>query len=181
MLEASHTKPVDPGLLILLLSLRYHGVDAEVEPVRRRYGAATIGIAEMLRCARDFGLKARAPKAKWKDFARMPMPVIAALRNNTFLLIIRIIGSKVVVVLPNSSRPETMARADFEKIWNRRVVLMMPRSWVSRLVRRLTRPFSNMIALDAQQQLAHAVDEGMVDAATEPAEDDQSKSHDPGL
>ena len=83
MLEADHTEPVDPGLLILLLSLRCHGVDAEVEPVRQRYGSAPIGIAEMLRCAREFGLKARAPKAKWKELARMPMPVIAELRDGT--------------------------------------------------------------------------------------------------
>ena len=143
MLEVDHTEPVSPGLLILLLSLRCHGVDAEVEPVRQRYGSAPIGIAEMLRCAREFGLKARAPKAKWKELASMPMPVIAALHGNSFLLVSRVMGSKVVVVLPHSLRPETMARADFEKIWNRRVVLMTPRSSLSRLAHRLARPFSN--------------------------------------
>src|SRR6516165_8895779 len=163
MLEADHTEPVDPGLLILLLSLRCHGVDAEVEPVRQRYGSAPIGIAEMLRCAREFGLKARAPKAKWKELASMPMPVIAALHGNSFLLVSRVMGSKVVVVLPHSSRPETMARADFEKMWNRRVVLMTPRGSLSRLVQRLARPFSNTDegARDVAQQPAHAVDEDM--------------------
>src|SRR6516162_4248992 len=124
MLEADHTEPVDPGLLILLLSLRCHGVDAEVEPVRERYGSAPIGIAEMLRCARDFGLKARAPKAKWKELARMPMPVIAELRDGTFLLISKVVDDKAVIVRPLSLRPESIQRAEFEAVWNKRVVVM---------------------------------------------------------
>jgi hypothetical protein len=35
--EAEHTPDIDPGLFILLLSLRLRGVDAEVEKVRRLY------------------------------------------------------------------------------------------------------------------------------------------------
>jgi subfamily B ATP-binding cassette protein HlyB/CyaB len=183
MLEADQTEPVDPGLLVLLLSLRCHGIDAEVEPVRQRYGSAPIGVAEMLRCARDFGLKARAPKTKWKELASMPMPVIAGLRDGGFLLISKVVDSKIVVVLPHSLRPETMARADFEKIWNRRVVLMMPRSSLSRLVRGLARPFSNAAkeAPDVAPQPVHAVDEGVADPAREPADADQSKLRDSGL
>src|SRR6516165_8648557 len=142
MLEADHSEPIDHGLLILLLSLRCHGVEAEVEPVRQRYGSTQIGIAEMLRCARDFGLKARAAKAKWNDLASMPMPVIAALRDGTFLLISRVVDEKLVVVRPRSSRVETMEQAEFETIWDRRVVLMTPRSSRSRLLSRLPRPFS---------------------------------------
>jgi len=144
MLEADHSEPIDHGLLILLLSLRCHGVKAEVEQVRQRYGSTEIGIAEMLRCARDFGLKARVAKAKWKDLASMPMPVIAALRDGTLLLISRVVDNKLAVVLPRSTRLDTMEQAEFETIWDRRVVLMTPRSSLSRLRSRLARPFSKM-------------------------------------
>ena len=57
--EADQTQGVDPGLLTLILTLRSHGISAEVEPIRQRCGWGAIGITEMLRCASDFGLKAR--------------------------------------------------------------------------------------------------------------------------
>src|SRR5690348_9855100 len=183
MLEADHSEPIDHGLLILLLSLRCHGVQAEVQPIRQRYGSSQIGIAEMLRCARDFGLKARATKAKWKDLARMPMPVIAASRDGTFLLINRVIDDKLVVLLPRSSRLETMARPDFESIWDRRVVLMTPRSALSRLLSRLAR-FRNTPegTLHPAREAIPETGDGMVDHPTVQATDaDQTPSRDPGL
>jgi ATP-binding cassette, subfamily B, bacterial HlyB/CyaB len=184
MLEADHSEPIDHGLLILLLSLRFHGVEAEVGPVRQRYGSTEIGIAEMLQCARDFGLKAREARAKWKDLASMPMPVIAALRDGTFLLISRVVDNKLVAVLPRSSRLETMEQAEFETIWDRRVVLMTPRSSLSRLLSQLARPFSNTAegALHPARQAIPEADEGMVDHSTiEAADTDQTQSRDPGL
>src|SRR5262249_53701104 len=164
MLEADHSAPIDHGLLILLLTLRCHGVEAEVEPVRRRYGSTEIGIAEMQHCARDFGLKARAAKAKWKDLASMPMPVIAALRDGTFMLISKVVDNKLVAVLPHSTRLETMEQAKFEAIWDRRVVLITPRSSLSRVLSRLARPFSKTAeeALHPARQAIPEADEGMV-------------------
>jgi ATP-binding cassette, subfamily B, bacterial HlyB/CyaB len=182
-LEADESQPVDPGLFVLVLSLRCHGVDAEVEPVRQFCGSPQIGITEMLRCARGFGLKARAPKAKWQDLASMPMPVIAVLRDGTFSLIGKVIGDKVVVVAPHSLRPQTMTQAEFETLWDRHVVVMTPRSLLSRLMHRLARPFSKTAeeAPHLARQAVHDVDDGAVDPAIEPNETDQTKSRDPGL
>src|SRR5215469_10440751 len=184
MLEADHSEPIDHGLLVLLLSLRCHGIEAEVEQVRQRYGSTAIGIAEILQCARDFGLKARVAKAKWKDLASMPMPVIAVLRDGTFQLISRVVDNKLAAVLPGSSCLETMERAKFEAIWDRRVVLMAPRGSLSRLLSRLARPFGKTTeaALHPARQAIPEADEGMVDHPTiEPTDADQTQSRDPGL
>src|SRR5262249_35073734 len=184
MLEADHSEPIDHGLLILLLSLRCHGVKAEVEQVRQRYGSTEIGIAEMLHCGRDFGLKARVAKTKWKDLASMPMPVIAALRDGTFLLINRVVDNKLVAVLPHSTRLETMEQAKFETIWDRRVVLITPRSALSRWLSRLDRPFGKTVegALHPARRAIPEADEGTVDhPVMEPADADQTQSRDPGL
>ena len=59
-LEADHTPDIDPGLFILLLSLRRHGIDTEVETVRQLCGSDPVGVAAMLRCAKELGLKARS-------------------------------------------------------------------------------------------------------------------------
>jgi cytosine/creatinine deaminase len=43
----------------LVMLLRLHGIGADPEQIRHRFGGARIGTAEMLRCAKEFGLKAR--------------------------------------------------------------------------------------------------------------------------
>ena len=72
--EADHTQDVDPGLFILLLSLRCHGIDAEVEQVRQWCGSDPVGIAEMLRCAKEFGLKARLSTANGSSLRACQCP-----------------------------------------------------------------------------------------------------------
>ena len=53
-------KSDDTGLTALVMLLRFHGIGAEPGQIRHRCGTATIGVTEMLRCAKELGLKARA-------------------------------------------------------------------------------------------------------------------------
>src|SRR5262249_18954613 len=71
----------DPGLAALVMLLRFHGLGADPEQIRHRFGRGTIGIPEMLRCAKELGLKARARLTTWERLASTPMPAIAALRG----------------------------------------------------------------------------------------------------
>jgi ATP-binding cassette, subfamily B, bacterial HlyB/CyaB len=56
----------DPGLTVLVTSLRFHGIAADPKQIAHQYGATPIGVSEMLRCAKRFGLKARAITTKWE-------------------------------------------------------------------------------------------------------------------
>src|SRR5262249_34323378 len=76
-----------PGLEALVTLLHFHGAAADREQIRHRLGTARIGAAEMLRCARDLGLKARACRTKWSRLGRTPLPAIASLRDGRFLLL----------------------------------------------------------------------------------------------
>jgi ABC-type bacteriocin/lantibiotic exporter with double-glycine peptidase domain len=82
----------------------------------------------MLRCAKELGLKARAPTVNWKQLASAPVPVIASLRGGGFLLIIRVTDDKVVVLQPNLPRPGPMMRSEFETVWDGRLVVMTRRN-----------------------------------------------------
>ena len=46
----------DPGLSVLVMLLRLLGIGANIEQIRHRFGGVRIGIPEMLRCAKEFGL-----------------------------------------------------------------------------------------------------------------------------
>jgi ATP-binding cassette, subfamily B, bacterial HlyB/CyaB len=127
---------VDPGLAVLVTLLRLHGIAADPEQIRHRFSGARIGIPEMMRCAKEFGLKARERIAGWERLETTPMPAIAALRDGGFLLLGKFGDGKVIVQSPHSLRPALMTRAEFEAVSDGRVVLMTRRAALADLSRR---------------------------------------------
>src|ERR1700751_3486865 len=73
--------PPDPGLATLVALLRFHGVGADPGQIRHRFGAKAIGVEEMLRCAKELGIKARAATARWHRLGKTPLPAIAVLKE----------------------------------------------------------------------------------------------------
>ena len=58
--ESNSARSVDPGLDALVGLLHFQGIAADREQIRHRLGAYKIGAPEILRCAKELGLKARA-------------------------------------------------------------------------------------------------------------------------
>ena len=128
--------PNDPGLTALVMLLRFHGVGADPAQIRHQCGTAAIGTADMIRCAKEFGLKARELKTSWARLATTPLPAIAALKDGGFLLLGKVGDDKVVVQSTNTPRPELMTRDDLEAVWDGRIVLMTRRANLTDLSRR---------------------------------------------
>src|SRR6266568_1775954 len=126
----------DQGLAALVALLRFHGVGADPEQIRHSFGAKAIGVSEMLRCAEQLGMKARAVTTRWERLARTPLPAIAALRDGGFLILGKVADDKALVQSPVSPRPALMSRAEFEAAWDGRLVLMARRAGLSDLGRR---------------------------------------------
>ncbi|KJC35937.1 peptidase C39 [Bradyrhizobium sp. LTSP885] len=131
-----HPTTADPGLTALVMLLQFHGIGADPQQIRHQFATATIGIPEMLRCAKDLGLKARVRTTNWTRLAQTPLPGIAALRDGSFLLIGKVSDEKVLVQAPRSPRPVLMSRAEFEAAWDGRIVLMTRRAGLIDLSRR---------------------------------------------
>ena len=127
--------PGQSGLAALVLLMRFHGVGADPEQIRHRFGNE-IGVAEMLRCSKEFGLKARSYHSTWGRLANTPLPGIAVLRDGRFLIIGKAGEDQVLVQDPLAPRPALMNRADFEAIWDGRLVLMAARAGLLELSRR---------------------------------------------
>lgn len=136
MTSDNQPKPIDAGLSILVSLLRMNGIGADPEQIRHRFAGAAIGIPEMLRCAQEFGLKARERVAGWERLETTPMPAIAALRDGGFLLLGKFGDGKVIVLSPHSPRPVLMTRGQFETVSDGRIVLMTRRASLVDLSRR---------------------------------------------
>jgi ATP-binding cassette, subfamily B, bacterial HlyB/CyaB len=126
----------DQGLSALVILLRLSGIGADPDQIRHSFGGATIGVPEMLRCAKEFGLKARLCKTTWARLARTPLPAIAVLRDGGFLILGKVGDEKAIVQSPSTPRPALMIRDEFEWIWDGRLVLMTRRAGLSDLSRR---------------------------------------------
>src|SRR5690348_8126984 len=95
-------RPPDPGLTSLVMLLRFHGIGADTEQIRHQFGVASFGIPEMIRCAKELGLRARAVTTRWGRLAKIPMPVIASLRGGGFLILGKVGEGKALVQAPSS-------------------------------------------------------------------------------
>src|SRR5215469_9863566 len=134
--ETDNVNSADPGLSALVMLLRFHGLGADPEQIRHRFGARVIGIPEMLRCAKELGLKAQSRVTTWEPLVNTPLPGIVALRDGGFLLLGKVGDGKALVQSPLSPRPAMMTRAEFEAVWDGRLVLMTRRAGLVDLSRR---------------------------------------------
>jgi subfamily B ATP-binding cassette protein HlyB/CyaB len=126
----------DTGLASLVLLLRFHSIAADPEQIRHRLGGAAVGIPEMLRCARELGLKARSITRRGSQLAKSPLPAIVQRKDGSFLVLGKLVDDKVLVQDPFAGRPTLTSRAEFEAEWNGRLVLMTPRANLADLGRR---------------------------------------------
>ncbi len=122
----------ESGLAALVLLLRFHGVGADTEQIRHRFGGA-IGVPEMIRCAKELGLKARVYQSNWQRLGKTPLPGIAVLRDGGYLLLGKAGENKILVQDPMTPRPMLMAREELEAVWDGRLILMTGRAGLGEL------------------------------------------------
>jgi ATP-binding cassette, subfamily B, bacterial HlyB/CyaB len=134
--ERDNPIAVDQGLIVLTSLLRLHGIGVDPEQVRHSFGEIPIGVSEMLRHAKQTGLKARVLKTTFVRLATTPLPGIAVLRDGGFLLLGKTGDGKVLVQSPLAPRPQLMTQAEFEAVWDGRIVLVARRAGLVDLARR---------------------------------------------
>jgi subfamily B ATP-binding cassette protein HlyB/CyaB len=128
--------PADSGIEALALLLRLQGISADAGEIRHRLGTDRIGAAEMLRCARELGLKARAVRTHWARLAATPLPAIASLHDGGYLVVAKAADDKVLVQSPLAPRPVLMTQAEFVATWDGSLILMTRRAGLSDITRR---------------------------------------------
>jgi ATP-binding cassette, subfamily B, bacterial HlyB/CyaB len=124
------------GLDALVVLLHFHGIAADRDQLLHRIGKQTIGAPEILRCAKDLGLKARSTRTDWSRLVKTPLPAIASLNDGTFMVIAKAAADKVLVQRPQTSRPALMTRDELLAVWDGGLILMTRRAGLSDLGRR---------------------------------------------
>ena len=134
--ETGGPRQVDQGLIVLTQLLQFHGIAADPKQVHHLIGGTAVGVSEMLRYAKQIGLKARILKTSFDRLTTTPLPGIAVLRDGGFILLGKAGEGKVLVQLPLSPRPQLMTKDELEAVWDGRVVLVSRRAGLVDLARR---------------------------------------------
>ncbi|MDA9504155.1 peptidase C39 [Bradyrhizobium sp. CCBAU 11386] len=129
-------RTVDQGLIVLTGLLQLLGIGVDPEQVRHSFGEIPIGVPEMLRYAKQRGLKARVFKTTFERLATTPLPGIAVLRDGGFVLFGKAADGKVLVQAPLAQRPQLMTQAELEAVWDGRIVMVARRAGLVDLARR---------------------------------------------
>jgi subfamily B ATP-binding cassette protein HlyB/CyaB len=133
--EGENQRGVDQGLIVLTSLLQLHGVGVDPEQVRHSFGEIPIGVSEMLRYAKQTGLKARSFNTTFARLEKIPLPGIASLRDGGFLLLGKAGNGKVLVQSPLAPQPQLMSQAELEAVWDGRIMLVARRAGLVDLAR----------------------------------------------
>ena len=126
--------PADAALAGFVLLLRFHGISVDRQQLRHQF-EGRFGAAEMLRAAKQLGLKARTFHSTWLRLSKTPLPSLAVLRDGSCLLIGKASADQVLVQDPLSPRPSYMSRLQLEAVWDGCLVLVTRRAGLSDLSR----------------------------------------------
>src|SRR3954468_2791164 len=126
----------DSGLGCLSLLLRFHHIAVDADQISHQFSGEAIGVTEMLRCAKDLKLKARAVTTTWDVLMKLPLPEIVELKDKSFFIVGKMTAGDALVQIPSENRPHIIKRAEFEYDWTGRVGLMARRASLADVARR---------------------------------------------
>jgi ATP-binding cassette, subfamily B, bacterial HlyB/CyaB len=126
----------DTGLQCLSLLLRFHQIAVDPSQIAHQFPGAPIRVTEMLRCAKQLKLRARAVTENWAGLMKLPLPAIVELKDYTFMIVARISADDALVQVPSEGRPRIIKRAEFEHDWTGGVILMTRRASLADVARR---------------------------------------------
>src|SRR5262245_18548827 len=98
----------------LAFLLRFHEIAAAPAQIRHRYAVETFGVAEILRCARDHKLRARAVATTWDRLQKTPLPALVEGRDGEFVVLGRVADGKAIIHDPKAGRPQVLSREEYD-------------------------------------------------------------------
>lgn len=128
--EVEDEKTIDSGLYCFVTIARFHGVNADPEQLKHVLALGPEGMAEMqiLRAAKELGLKSKATHLSFEKLSKMTLPAIVGMNQGGFIILAKMDDeSRLLVLLPGENSPKIINEESFKQQWNNRIILLTPR------------------------------------------------------
>jgi ATP-binding cassette, subfamily B, bacterial HlyB/CyaB len=125
----------DTGLMSLVTMARVHGVPVDPAQIAHQFsdGQTPLQVNDLLRAAKQLGLKARQVSSAWDRLKKTALPAIALHRNGKFFVIAKLAdqpdgGAKILVHDPEEGRPTLISKDDLLTAWTGKLILIAKRA-----------------------------------------------------
>ena len=116
------------GLAALVMLLRFQGLSVDPGQIRHQFGTDAIGVPEMLRCAKELGLKARVARPGGTGCRARHCPASPSCATAAFCCSARPATTRSSSRRRIGRARRLMTRAELEAVWDGRLVLMTRRA-----------------------------------------------------
>jgi len=119
----------DTALVCLVTVARLLDIPADPEQIRRAFivSSAPMDKNLFIRAAKELGLKAKANTPDPELMPKLPIPLVAILKNGNFVVMGRNDGNRVLVFDPYRERPVSVPVEEFMNLWSGEVIMITRR------------------------------------------------------
>ncbi|MBM4322813.1 MAG: type I secretion system permease/ATPase [Deltaproteobacteria bacterium] len=124
--EIREPKRIDTGLMCLVMVAGYHGLAVDPEQLRHTLalGPEGMGTIDILRGARELGLKAKEAQVSFDRLKHLHMPAIASFDGGKYIVLAKTDSDKVLIFDPGEGKPQLLSKNDFIGQWKERIILL---------------------------------------------------------
>ena len=122
----------DTGLLCLLILAQYYDLPVNGSQLRHQFARSgqKLSETELLRAAKNLGLKAGLVTSDWNKLQAASLPAMAKLVDGGYLVVAKVEDEKVLVQNPTEGYSLVLSRDRFELIWSGELVLVTKRAQI---------------------------------------------------
>lgn len=117
---------LDSGMACLIIMMKFYNIrisNQEIEHINSTKNAAMNDL-DILNTASKFKLKAKMRKLSIDNLKELSVPVIIKSNDNDYLIAVRFVDDRVMVLYPNKRSPELIDIKKFEDIWSGKAILI---------------------------------------------------------
>lgn len=117
---------IDSALLCLVYIAQILGIPADEKQLRRAYalGDRLMDTGLFLRVSKDLGIKSRLVRPTAERLPRLPIPAVAILQGNRFVVLGKSEHGRVVVMDPHLEKPMQIELSRLLAVWTGEVILL---------------------------------------------------------
>lgn len=130
----------DTALECLVTIAKLLGIPADVTQLQRAYVFDDRGMDSLtfVRAAKEIGLKSREVKCMPAELQRLPLPIVAILKNGNYVVVVRLEGDAAIIIDPYESRPMKIAISNFLNAWEGKCILATRRTKLSEVANKFS-------------------------------------------
>ncbi|MBN1378178.1 MAG: type I secretion system permease/ATPase [Gammaproteobacteria bacterium] len=120
----------DTGLACIVLLARLFELPADPKGLRHQFGRSGLPFdsTDILRAAKEIGLKARLIKSDWVKLQKTQLPCIAISKDGKYSILAKLAEDKILIQHPDQKTPSILKADDFKQWWSGKLILLTRRA-----------------------------------------------------